>query len=192
MNSGCFQILVVCTLCCAMWVAIRTEFTQASKQLAAEAPDQIRVRHAEACLELAELQWQSRLAQNRRVPNTFHEKELRRYEMNVAVARERLAAAKTKGDVIGIQLEHAKQKAEVATADYEEAKAVRQSTPDMYSDQEMDELRLKAEIAQTRYAIWNHSKANLVSLMDHMHWQLEQVSEEVLEIQRRVEKLESP
>ena len=57
-------------------------------------------------------------------------------------------------------------------------------------DFEMAELRLKSEIAKLRLEIWSHPGTNVLSLMDHMHWQLERVSEEVLDLQRRVDKLE--
>ncbi|HIE99484.1 MAG TPA: hypothetical protein EYG03_12055 [Planctomycetes bacterium] len=52
------------------------------------------------------------------------------------------------------------------------------------------EFRLKAEVAELRMAIWNNPETNVLSLLDHMHWQLERVSEEVLDLQKRVDKLE--
>lgn len=149
----------------------------------------LRIRHAQACLELAESRLEHRLDINNRRPGFYTEKELRRYRQDVAVAKRHLATIRS-GDAVQVHLQHARELADVAKVDYQDALEVSAEKPGAMTKHQMNELRLKAEIAELRLAIWSHPEANVLSLMDHLHWQLERLSEEVLELQRRLDKVE--
>lgn len=111
--------------------------------------------------------------------------------MNVAVAKEQLRLVKVPdGDAIQLHLKYAQEMASAAAGDYQRAFKAKAAFDGAYSDLQIRELRLKAEVAQLRLAIWSNPGINLLSLLDHMHWQIERVSEEVLDLQKRVEKLE--
>lgn len=165
--------------------------TQTESEAGPDGQDKIRERHAALCLELAEIQLEKRLELNRRMPDLFTEEELRRYRMNVNVAKRHLVAVHRDGDALEIHLQHAREQADVAQAKYRDAMKAVEKMPNVYSKYEMAEFRLQAEIAKLRMEIFEHPENNVLSMMDHVHWQLERVSEEVLELQRRIDKLEA-
>jgi hypothetical protein len=70
------------------------------------------------------------------------------------------------------------------------AREAKLADPILYNKHELNELRLKAELAKLRFAIWSEPESNMLSIFDQVHWQLERLSEEVLELQRRFEILE--
>lgn len=163
---------------------------QSSAEIASAEHENVRQRHAAACLELAELQLKKRLEANQRMPGLFPDKELHRYQVNVEVAKRHFAAVQLAEDAVDVHLQHASEQAKLAESDLSQALATNQAEPGTYSDYEISELRLKAEIANLRLIIWSHPKTNVLSVVDHLHWQLERVSEELIELQRRVDRLE--
>lgn len=184
--------LLVLGLLAQSLISHRTGHAQDSDNRTFDTPEQIRQSQAKAWLQLAELQLEARLAANKKIPNLYTEKELRRYRTNVNVAKSRLALVQKNGDVVELYRQLAREQAKVARTDYEEsikANTLKAGTYARY-ETEIEELRLKAEIAELRLAMWEQPEANLLSIMDHVHWQLEQLSEEVLELQKRFEQLE--
>ena len=148
-------------------------------------------RYAEAYLELAEVQLEMLLNANRKLARTYSKREINRARVNVAVAKEQLRlVTEPEGDAIQLHLKYAQEMAGVAAADYQRALKAKAALDGAYSDLQIQELQLKSEVAQLRLAIWSNPGTNVLSLLDHMHWQIERVSEEVLDLQKRVKKLE--
>ncbi len=168
---------------------------QAGDESQPKKSDPIRLRYAQLNLELAETQLERRLEQNEKMPNVqpVSPYEIRRYEMNVEVAKKQLAAAKHGADAVEVHLQRAKEQMQVAKEEYQnflKAREAKAADPILYNKHELNELRLKAELAKLRFAIWSEPESNMLSIFDQVHWQLERLSEEVLELQRRFETLE--
>ena len=181
--------LTAAGLACVLWTLVLPGVTD--EQIPEDSGAVLTRRYAEAYLKLAEVQLELQLNATRTSPEAFSEREIDRSRMNVAVAREQLRLVSTpKRDAIQLHLKHAQEQASVADGDYQRALKAQASFVGTYSDLTMKEFQLKAEVAQLRLAIWSNPGTNVLSLLDHMHWQLERVSEEVLDLQKRVDKLE--
>lgn len=188
MSSRMYRFTVVLLACvtCAMVVPGATDDKDAS-----ELSMFLTRRYAETYLELAEVQLEKRLNANKKVPGVYSKREIDRSRMNVAVAKEQLLLVTApEGDAILLHAKHAQEQAIVTDADYQRALKANAVFAGTYSELLIKELRLEAEVAELRVAIWSNPKTNVLSLLDHMHWQLERVSEEVLDLQKRVNKLE--
>lgn len=155
-----------------------------------QSAEELRIRHAEARLELAKVQLKMLQQNNKESPGAISQAEIERAEMNIAVAREQLKLAKTpSADATQLHLKRAEQQAKFAKDQYENAQKAKASFAESFSDLKLEEYRLKAEVAQLRLEMWKHPQTNMLSLLDHMHWQLERVSEELVALQKRVDQL---
>ena len=189
MNTRLFCLSVAALVC----VVCSTVLPGVARDQTSEDPTPALTRqYAESYLKLAELQLHIRRDANRKLPNLFSTAEIERYEMNVKVAKEQLRLViGYRGDAIELHLNYAQGKASVAEADYQRAlKAQDTLTPPIYGELQIKEFQLKAEVARLRLAVWSNPGTSVLSLLDHVHWQIERVSEEVLDLQKRVDKLD--
>lgn len=145
----------------------------------------------EANLELAEVELEIRLTANERAPGAFTQRQIDRSRMKVEMTKEqlRLATIVPKGDATQLHLRHAELEAGLAAGIYERALKANKDRPGVYNELQIKRLRLKAEVTQLRLAIWLNPGTNTLSILDHMHWQIERMSEELVELQDRVDKL---
>ncbi len=148
------------------------------------------VRYARAYLELAQVELQLAEQSNREVPGTHSVSFIARKENRVEVAKEQLRVAllgTIEGDASQIHLRYAEECARLAKRDYQRALEMK-NRKQVYSDLQLQLLRLKAEVAEFRVALWSNPQ-NVLSALDHVHWQLERVSEEVVDLQLRLDEL---
>ena len=111
--------------------------------------------------------------------------------MHVAVAREQLRlATEPGGDAIELHVTHAQSEAGIATDAYQRALKAVEADPSLYNDLQIKNFALEAEVAKLRLAVWANPGTNTLSLLDHMHWQIQRVSEELLDLQQRVDKFD--
>lgn len=178
-----------CALCMFVFQAMAQ--TQTTQDTTPEDPGtELMRRYAEKYLKLTEVQLELRLEANRKSPKVYPANEISRYRMNVEVARERLRLVTAPdSDTIELHFKYAQEKAKVAEELYQNALKAKAKSPSAFSELKIRELQLKAEVAQLRLDIWSSPGADVLSILDHMHWQIERVSEEVLDLQRRVDKL---
>ncbi len=171
---------------CAAVLAVSSEQERVGVDLAP-----LMRRNAEAHLELAEVQLEIRLDANKRAPNAFTAKEIDRSRGHVEVAREqlRLAMMASDGDAADLHVSYAQSEANVTGGIYQRALKATEADPSAFSQLKLRELRLEAEVAQLRLAIWSNPGTSTLSIIDHMHWQIEQISEEVVDLQERVGRL---
>lgn len=160
-------------------------------EVAGDGPPNMMKRYAEAYLKLAEVQLERRLEANEASPGLFSKRQLDRGRLNIEIAREQLRLASVPaGDAVELHVKRAQEAATVAEADYQKALKAVKITPRAYTPLQVEEFRLKSEVAHLRLAVWGNPNVSVFSMMDHVHWQLERLSEEVIELQSRVDKLE--
>ncbi len=148
------------------------------------------VRYARAYLELAEVELRLAEESNRQIPGTHPRSSIARKENHVAVAKEQLRVAELgdkNGDASQVHLRYAEERARIAKRDYQQALEMK-NRKQVYSDLQLQRLRLKAEVAEFRVALWSDPD-NVLSALDHVHWQVERLSEEVIDLQMQLDEL---
>lgn len=152
------------------------------------AGEPVSVRYSRSCLKLAGIELQQLLDQNHKAPGVIPDMVLERARMNVKVAQAQLehALAPTSAGTAAVQVRYAEERVKLAEIELEKAKRVRRHDPDAMSELELERLSLVAEVARLRLAMWR-DPVYLPSLLDQMQWQLDRLSEEVIEISKKVE-----
>jgi len=153
------------------------------------AEEQVSVRYARASLELARIELQKHLEQEKKVPRGIPAIVIERSRMNVKVAEAQLEQAllpATSG-TIHVQVRYAEERVKIAELEYEQAKKARLLNPNAVLELEVERLGLVAETARLRLAMWR-DPVYLPSLLDQMQWQLDRLSEEIIDLNKRFEK----
>ena len=153
----------------------------------------LQVRYADARLQLAETDLQIALETNQRVEGAVPEAELTRLRANVEVARELLDISKeyTHGSTPPAQLTAAETAAKIADLDLRNALQVNAARAGTISAARVRRLRIKAEMANIRVELWK-DPYYIPSLIDEMQWQIDRLTEQVIELTQRIEVVEGP
>lgn len=154
-------------------------------------PAEVRLEYARTQLALAKVEFEEANDSNTHVPGTISLVTLNRLRGNVTAAEELVALAQEyrSGDIASTQLCYAQSKARVAELDYSLAKQQRQRSPESITRYRLERLRLTAELTRLRLEMWQEPK-HIPSLIDEMQWQIDRLGEEVLDLHRRLERLE--
>jgi hypothetical protein len=145
------------------------------------------VRYAQACLDLARLELSVAL----QAESSYSTAALNRLRNNVKVADERLRVVKlppSEVDAIPVHLRYAQEKARLVKSTYLQALA--NKTKNAFSETQLEQLRLRAEVAESRLALWNYP-AQTLSFLDHIHWEMDRLGEAIIDLQQRQDKYES-
>lgn len=161
----------------------------AQKQFGVPAEDVIPVRYAQACLELAKIELKKLVEHEKKVPRGVPAIILERARMNVKVAEAQLnqALVPSAGGMVNVHIRYAEERAKVAELEFEKAKEARQHNSDALIELEVERLGLVAETSRLRLAMWRNP-VYLPSLLDQMQWQLDRLSDEIIQLNKRVEK----
>ena len=153
------------------------------------AEEPVSVRYARASLELARIELQKHLEQEKKAPRIIPAIVIERTRMNVKVAETQLEQAlqPATGGTIHVQVRYAEERAKIAELEYEQAKKARLHNPNAVLELEVERLGLVAETARLRLAMWR-DPVYLPSLLDQMQWQLDRLSEEIIDLNKRLEK----
>ncbi|MGE5192218.1 MAG: hypothetical protein ACM3U2_06905 [Deltaproteobacteria bacterium] len=149
----------------------------------------VAVRYAQASLELAKIERKKLVEQNKKVPHVVPAIILERAKMNVKVAEAQLeqALGPSAAGTANVHIRYAEERVKVAELEFEKAKDGRRRNPDAILELEVERLGLVAETARLRLAMWR-DPVYLPSLLDQMQWQLDRHSEEIIELNKRVER----
>jgi len=163
-------------------------FAQDAPPASGEASANLQVRYADARVRLARVGLEKALALNEKVQGSVPAREVKRLEASIAVAVKQLEIAKeyTHGSALPTQLTVARSAAKLAEDDVRRALEVNKKNPGMISELIIKELRVKAEMAAIRVELWK-DPAYLPSLMDEMQWQIDRLTEQVIEVSQRLE-----
>lgn len=150
----------------------------------------LQVRYAGARLRLARVDLEMARIMNDEVSGSVSPRELRRLETNFAVALKQLDIAReyTHGSTVPTQLSAAEAFAKLADRDYRAALEVNKNAAGTVSEVMVKRLHAKAELAKIRVECWK-DPAYLPSLMDEMQWQIDRLTEQVIELSQRVESM---
>lgn len=150
----------------------------------------IQVRYHDVLVQLAEVEVKAAAELNRKTPNAVAQQTMDRLRTNAAVARQ-LHERATRGyaDMPEAHVLYADARAQLAESDYRSAVKLRERNPNSMPELKLERIRLSAELANLRVEMWKHPES-LTSLVDQMQWEIDQMSQEILDLHKRVERLE--
>jgi hypothetical protein len=153
--------------------------------------EDLRVRYAEACLQLARVEYERALELLRKVPGSRNTTRIDWLKGNVKVAEEQLKIARDfeHGSTMPLQAAHAEATAKSAEQDFQRVKQVSERSPGTIPKLQLDSLRLKAEVARLRAKMWR-DPTYVPSLLDQMQWQIDRLTEALIEVDQRVRVIE--
>ena len=109
--------------------------------------------------------------------------------MHAELARQRLALAERGFDFGELIKLHIEMQARLAEHDLESARQLRETTGDRVTDLQLERLASYAELCRLRVSL-SQSQSGRLDLIEHLHWETHRLNEEVLLLNRRVERLE--
>lgn len=150
------------------------------------------VRSADARLRLAQADLEIALERNRQVPGNVSDMDLKRLKANIRVARQQLAVTRqiSHGSAYPNQLVAAKSAAEMAHQEYHSALKANKDLPGTIPMPLINRMKIKAELANIRVELWKDPGDYIPSMMHEMQWQIDRLTEQVIELSERVEAQE--
>ena len=139
-------------------------------------------RYAAARLRLAELKVTRAEELNRRMSGLLTETDMRRLRNRVVLLREQIDATRRNphGNAVDEQEAAARVRVRIAAEDLEGARAVRARNAAAVSDNELQQLETKLEIAQLRLELWSDPSFRQ-SPVDVMQMQIDQLTDFVVD-----------
>jgi hypothetical protein len=151
----------------------------------------IAVQYSRAYLRLCEIELKKALATEKKAPRTVTPIVFERLRMNVNVAEAQLQETlhPTSSGKMQLHLRYAEEQARIAAMDFAQAERISNLNPKVISDLDLERLRLTSEVARLRLALFREP-AYLPSLLDQMQWQIDRLSEEILQLHKLTHKLQ--
>jgi hypothetical protein len=139
-------------------------------------------RYAAARLQLAELKVERAENLNRVMPGLLTQTDMRRLRNRVVLLGEQLEATRRlpHGNAVDAQEAAARVRVRIAAEDLEAARAVRARNPAAVSDNELQQLEVKCEIARLRLELWSDPSFRQ-SPVDVMQMQIDQLTDFVVD-----------
>ena len=168
------------------------ESRQASPGSAAAADELqgLNERYAKTSLRLAQLNLQRAIDANRKIARAVSSTEVERLRQIVNLAedevRKEMAAGKEQGASMNVRTASAN--AKVAIAEWRKAQTANEREPGTVTADEMERLRLTAELAQLGLAR-ERAAGNTQSVVGELEWQIAQLRQEVQDLRAMVERL---
>lgn len=161
--------------------------TTAATEAAIESLD---VQLAKARVNLAKMELERALAENKRIPGSWPEITLELLHRNVDVAQARLDGLSRSGEASlhTAHLQELESALKIAELRWNGAVHLRERLPSAIDASRVEALHLRAEVARLELAR-ARNPAHVSTPLDHVRWQLEQMRQELLELTVRVEKL---
>lgn len=177
-----------------MWGAIAVAITCGCLFLANAAPPPtergssdppdaaVHERYAAARLQLAELKVARAEDLNRRMPGLLTQTDMRRLRNRVVLLGDQLEATRRlpHGNAVDAQEAAARVRVRIAAEDLEAARAVRARNPAAVSDNELQQLEVKCDIARLRLELWSDPSFRQ-SPVDVMQMQIDQLTDFVVD-----------
>jgi hypothetical protein len=181
--------LTVCGLVLLALIFIGHGKSQTQDQVLPDQTVQIdlNVSYAQACVRLAEAELQMSQEMNVMAANTVPKMRIDWLQANLEFARKQLEVAQEyqHGATMPLQRVHAEKTAALAERELAEAIFVHNNSPGRISELNVKRLRAKADIAELRLRMWRSDKY-VHSLIDQMQWQIDRLTEQIIELNHRV------
>lgn len=151
------------------------------------------IRAADARLRLAQADLEIVLYGNRRAAGVVSGLEIKRLEANIEVAQKQLKLTRqfSHGSAYPNQLVAAQATAELAQHDYQSSLKVNERHPGTIRKTVLNRLKIKAELANIRMELWKDPGAYMPSMMYEMQWQIDRLTEQVIELSQRLDAEEN-
>lgn len=159
------------------------EATHANTDSPSTQYDVAQVAYSQACLDLARFELKSAEA----IQSSLSLGTLERRRLAVKVAEERLRVSTSQEagtDTMEVRLRFAEETAKKARQDYLAALA----SPTFGASQ-VEHLRLKSEVAKRRFQVMQNP-VHLMSILDHMHWEIERLTDAVIALELKIQDVE--
>jgi hypothetical protein len=159
----------------------------------AEKDTHLLIRAADARLRLAQADLAIALDYNRRIGDAVSGLELKRLKSNIEVAKKQLEVTKqfSHGSAYPHQLVAAQASAELAQQDHRSSLKVNEQLPGTIFATVINRLKIKAELANIRVELWRNPGAYMPSMMHEMLWQIDRLTEQVIELSQRLDAEEN-
>jgi chromosome segregation ATPase len=149
----------------------------------------INARYAEVYLKIAELNLQTAIESDRRVPNTIPRAEISRLKQIVSLAESQWKAAKS-GEKRNLALENDASQVKVTQEALQKAVAANNRAPGTVSQIERDRLRLLAELTRLQLAK-DKSASEAKSTTSELQQRVDHLEKELRELREQVTRLTS-
>ena len=149
----------------------------------------INARYAEVYLKIAELNLQTAIESDRRVPNTIPKAEIGRLKQIVSLAESQWKAAKS-GEKRNLAMENDASQVKVTQEALQKAVAANNRAPGTVSQIERDRLRLLAELTRLQLAK-DKSAIEAKSTTTELQQRVDHLEKELRELREQVTRLTS-
>lgn len=148
----------------------------------------LQVRYAEARLRLAELDLEQAISVNEQAHGAIGDREMHRLRTHVAMLKRQVEIAREHPRTAARHASIAAAEAACADArgDLDAALRANQRTPGAVSDINVARLRAKVDVAEIRTALCASPEYEL-SLLAELEWNIEQLTDEVIDLRHRME-----
>ena len=173
-------LLSACGLC---RILIAQESPQVQAVTSPDNFEDVQVLYAQSCLDLAKFELKSA----EEIESSLSFNALERRRLAVKIAEERLRVAKLpagENDTVSLHLRFTEEKAKKARSDYLRAVASK-----AFTASQIEHMRLKAEVAKRQFAVMSNP-IHLMSMLDHMHWEIDRLNEAVIALELRIAEAE--
>jgi len=169
--------------------AAEAQTVQQRQPIPAEPSETIDVRYAKALVGLAKLELLKAVEANQKTSGSFSDEAIDTLRQSLGNAELQLAESirKARADTQNAHVRKCEESVRAADAEWRRAIAANRKTPGSVSENELERLRLTAEVA--RLGLIKARAANAQSALEHLQWQLEELRSEVLSLRNRVEGL---
>lgn len=151
--------------------------------------ESLEVRYARTALRLAQIEVEELGRENSRVPGVIPEMMLERARAGVQVAEAGLKRALAPSDEKGksVHTRFVEEQARLAEQNLKNAENARRDHPESISDFEMERLRVAAEHARLRAALWRDTEGRPLNV-DRIERELEQISNELIDLNQHIKR----
>jgi multidrug resistance efflux pump len=181
----CLALLGLCLLTATSMARVRSGPTQSE----VDKRQQTWTAYAEANLRLAEADLAEAERQNRAVKDSVSKFDVERLRLHCDFAKETVEFLRNGGDYGELLGRYAELHHRMAKFDLAMAEAVRRESPGSASNARLERMRRHAEVYRLQAEL-AQDPAAAVSIIDHLHWETHRLAAELMQLNRRVERLE--
>lgn len=183
--------LVLGTLALGLAMTLATAPSQSEdpERRAGDEQNKAWLDYSEACLGLADADLAEAESQNRRFKGSVSAYDLQRLRLHRDLLHEIVSRLRRGGDYGDLITSYAELHAKLAELDLEMAAQARRQNLASVSDEKYERLRRQAAVSRLQVGLAG-DPAGALSIIDHLHWETHRLAAEVMQLNRRVERLE--
>lgn len=185
LRGVCGIVLGLCILLATSAALVRSE----PPQTEGDERQKTWVAYAEANLRLAEADLAEAESQNLAVKESVSKFDVERFRIHRDFAKETMEFLRNGGDYGELIGRYADLHHRVAKFDLAMAEAVRRDSPGSISSARFERMRRSAEVYRLQAELARDPAAAL-SIIDHLHWETHRLAAELMQLNRRLERLE--